>query len=51
VSPQDGILDSLVLPEVKAGTMSLFLAEVARRHEKEFILMVLDGAGWLPPAT
>src|SRR5947209_11400674 len=26
--------------------MSLFLAEVARRHEKEFILMVLDGAGW-----
>jgi transposase len=26
--------------------MSLFLAEVARRHPKDFILMVLDGAGW-----
>ena len=26
--------------------MSLFLAEVARRHPQEFILMVLDGAGW-----
>jgi DDE superfamily endonuclease len=46
VSPHDGVLDSLVLPEVNASTMSLFLAEVARRHEKEFILMVLDGAGW-----
>src|SRR4051794_41423727 len=26
--------------------MSLFLAEVSRRHPREFILMVLDGAGW-----
>jgi hypothetical protein len=25
--------------------MSLFLAEVAQRHEEEFIVMVLDGAG------
>jgi transposase len=24
----------------------LFLAEVARRHADEFIVMVLDGAGW-----
>jgi DDE superfamily endonuclease len=46
VSPQDGVLDSLVLPEVSAATMSLFLAEVARRQKEEFILMVLDGAGW-----
>jgi transposase len=37
---------SLVLPEVNAELMSLFLAEVARRHPKDFILMVLDGAGW-----
>ena len=26
--------------------MSIFLAEVARRHPEEFMVMVLDGAGW-----
>jgi transposase len=46
VSPHDGTLDTLVLPEVNALMMSLFLAEVARRHPQELILMVLDGAGW-----
>jgi transposase len=46
VSPHDGVLDTLVLPEVSAATMSLFLAEVSQRHADEFILMVLDGAGW-----
>jgi transposase len=46
VSPQDGTLDSLVLPVVTAEAMSIFLAEVARRHPEEDILMVLDGAGW-----
>jgi DDE superfamily endonuclease len=46
LSPHDGVLDSLVLPDVNAERMSLFLAEVARRHADEFILMVLDGAGW-----
>jgi len=46
VSPHDGVLDSLVLPDVNAERMSLFLAEVARRHADEFILMVLDGVGW-----
>jgi transposase len=46
VSPQAGVLDSLVLPEVHADTMSLFLAEVASRHPRQFIFMVLDGAGW-----
>src|SRR3954464_5797294 len=46
VSPHDGVLDSLVLPDVNAERMSLFLAEVTRRHPREFILMVLDGAGW-----
>jgi transposase len=45
-SPHDGILDTLVLPVVTAETMSIFLAEVARRHPEEFILMFLDGAGW-----
>jgi len=46
VSPQDGVLDTLVLPAVHAEAMSVFLAEVSRRHAAEFILMVLDGAGW-----
>jgi transposase len=46
VSPHDGTLDSLVLPVVTAEAMSIFLAEVARRHPDEFILMFLDGAGW-----
>jgi hypothetical protein len=46
VSPHDGTLDSLVLPWVSADTMSLFLAEVAQRHAEEFIVMVMDQAGW-----
>ena len=40
------MLDSLVLPWVNAETMSLFLAEVAQRHVDEFVLMVMDQAGW-----
>lgn len=46
VSPHDGVMDSLVLPWVNAETMSLFLAEVAQRHADEFVLMVMDQAGW-----
>jgi len=47
VSPYDGVLDSsLVLPEINAEAMSIFLEEVSNRHPKEFILMVLDDAGW-----
>ena len=45
-SPHDGVLDTLILPEVNADAMSLFLAEVAARHRQDCILMVLDGAGW-----
>jgi len=39
-------MESLILPWVNAETMSLFLETVAERHSDEFILMVLDGAGW-----
>lgn len=46
VSPHDGTLDSLVLPEVNAQAMSIFLNEVSNRHADEFILMVMDKAGW-----
>lgn len=46
VSPHDGTLDSLILPEVNTETMSIFLDEVSKRHRDEFIIMFVDGAGW-----
>jgi len=46
VCPHDGTLDTLVLPSVNAEAMSVFLAEVSERHANEFLVMVLDGAGW-----
>ncbi len=46
VSPHDGALDSLILPQVNEQAMSIFLEEVSNRHPDEFILMVMDGAGW-----
>jgi transposase len=46
VSPHDGTLDSLILPETNAKAMSIFLAEVSARHKDEFIIMVMDQAGW-----
>jgi transposase len=46
VSPHDGILDSLILPAVGTAMMSLFLEEVGVRHPDEFIVMIMDGAGW-----
>ena len=45
-----------MLPSVKAEAVSVFLAEVCRRHADEFIRMVLEGAGrrrakrWPAPA-
>jgi len=45
-SPHDGIMDSLILPQVNEQAMSIFLQEVSDRHPEEFILMVMDGAGW-----
>ena len=46
VSPQDGSLDTLALPQVDTPCMQLFLDEVAIRHPGDNIVMVLDGAGW-----
>lgn len=46
VSPHDGILESLILPDVNTEAMSLFLEEVAKRHSEEFIIMIMDQAGW-----
>lgn len=45
-SPHDGVMDSLILPLVSEQAMSIFLREVSDRHPDEFILMVMDGAGW-----
>jgi len=39
-------MDSLILPEVNAEAMSIFLDEVAKRHRDEFILMGMDQATW-----
>jgi hypothetical protein len=46
VSPHEGVRDTLVLPAVNAEAMGMFLAEVARRPADEFVVMVLEGAGW-----
>ena len=46
VSPHDGVMDSLILPWVNAHTMSLFLSTVAQRHPDEYVVMVMDQAGW-----
>jgi transposase len=46
VSPVDGVMDSLILPEVNTNVFALFLEEVATRHAGEFIIMFVDGAAW-----
>ena len=46
VCPHDGELISLILPHADTAAMSLYLAEVARRHPDEHILMFADRAGW-----
>ena len=44
--PDDGVMDSLILPWVNAHTMSMFLSTVSQRHPDEYIVMVMDQAGW-----
>lgn len=46
VCPHNGAMDSLILPEVSEEAMSIFLREVSARHPDDFILMLMDGAGW-----
>jgi hypothetical protein len=46
VSPHDGVMDSLILPWVNAHTMSMFLSTVSQRHPDQYIVMVMDQAGW-----
>ena len=39
-------MDSLILPEVNACMMSMFLEEIATRHPDDLILMLMDQASW-----
>ena len=46
VCPQDGELISLILPHADTAAMSLYFAEVSRRHPDQHILILLRGPGW-----
>ena len=40
VSPRDGAADFLILPVMTAVAMKVFLDELARRHDGQYILMI-----------
>ena len=44
VGPVEGTLDWMICREMNTARMNQFLAQVSRRHSKEFIVMVVDGA-------
>ena len=44
IDPKEGGLDSLILPDMYASTMSVFLKELSQRYPKYYILLVMDGA-------
>ncbi len=44
LSPDDGELDTLILPNMYTSTFSVFLKEVSKRHPDDFILWIHDGA-------
>lgn len=46
VSPHDGAMVSLILPEVGTSFMSYFLSEISSRYADENIILVMDRAGW-----
>lgn len=46
ISPHDGKMVSLVLPQTNAVCMGIFLDEVSRRFPDEHILMIMDKAAW-----
>ena len=43
--PDDGVLDSLILPSMHSECFQHFVSEISRRHPEELIVMVCDGAG------
>lgn len=44
VGPWDGALDYMTSEKMNTENMSRFLDQVSKAHEREFIVMVLDGA-------
>lgn len=44
VDPKKGEVDSLILPNMYASTMSVFLNELSLRHPDCLILLLMDGA-------
>lgn len=44
VSPKNGETDSLILPDMYATTLQIFLEELSNRHPDELIVLVMDGA-------
>ena len=44
VDPEEGEIDSFILPDMYASTMSVFLRELSKRHPEHLILLVMDGA-------
>lgn len=44
IAPLHGEVDSLILPDMAASTLQLFLDELSSRHLDEYILLVMDGA-------
>ena len=44
VAPEDGTMDSLILPDMYASTLQIFLDELSTRHADSLILLVMDGA-------
>lgn len=51
VSVTDGVLDTLILPQVNSRCMQVFLDEVSSRHREERIIMIFDGGGWYKAGT
>jgi transposase len=39
------VLDSLIMPTMQSECFELFAGEISKRHSKELIIMVCDGAG------
>ena len=46
VSPSDGAIDSLTAPYADSSVMGIFLDQVSKRFEDEFIIMFMDKAAW-----
>ena len=44
VSPWDGALDYMTAEQMNTGNMNLFPDRVSKTYDKEFLIMVLDGA-------